>query len=202
MSQEENHVASDSAASSKGESAKKGRPTPKRKEQEARNFRPLVVTDKKAAKQRARQAREEQFQREQLGLRTGREDLLPAMHKGEDRRFVRNWLDSRYTLCEWMIVIILVLMIAPMIVVLAIGTTHPWADPIRLWTLIITYGVLIIGTLEAVVLSWIANSKAKEKFRDSRYAGRSLRWYGFSRAIITRRWRTPSPQVKRGEKIS
>ena len=49
---------------------KKGRPTPKRKDAQARNSHPLVPADRKEAKRQARAQRDAQFKREQMALET------------------------------------------------------------------------------------------------------------------------------------
>ena len=59
-------------------SGKKGRPTPTRKQAQARNNRPLVPADRKEAKRRASQARNARFRAEQEALITGDEQHLPA----------------------------------------------------------------------------------------------------------------------------
>ena len=73
---------------------KKG-PTPSRKQQEARNYQGLLGVDKKVAKERARAESRRRYEREQEGLRTGREDLLPYQHRGQARRMTRDYIDSR-----------------------------------------------------------------------------------------------------------
>lgn len=189
------------SAFAKGPQAKKGKPTPKRKQQEARNFRPQVAGDKKAAKQRAKEARDRQFQREQLGLQTGQENLLPLMHRGAARRFVRNWIDARYTFCEWMVVAVLFLMLGG-ILVSAFFKDRNTSLMISNVSMLLAYAVLIIGAIEGVILTSIAARKAKAKFGTDKDFPRGLRWYAFSRAILVRRWRSPRPQVRRGDEIN
>ena len=55
----------------------KNRPTPKRREQEALNKRPLIVTDRKAASAQDKKARREAMAKQRAGMMTGDEKYLP-----------------------------------------------------------------------------------------------------------------------------
>lgn len=176
---------------------KKG-PTPSRKEQEARNYQGLLGVDKKVAKQRAREESRRRFEREQEGLRTGREDLLPYQHRGPARRLVRDYVDSRYSFAEYMILLVLIVMTVSLIgVSIAAGSNPGLAEQINRFTLISSYSILIVGMVEAGMVAGKARRLAINKFGIDRIP-RGLRWYAFSRAIMIRRWRSPKAQVARG----
>ena len=89
----------------------KGHATPKRKEREAAQRRPLVATSKEDSRRR----REEQRARtakEQQALQTGDERYMPRQHAGAPRRFARDFVDSRTTISEFLLPAAIVSMIA------------------------------------------------------------------------------------------
>src|SRR5699024_7072324 len=86
----------------------KGRPTPKRRDQEAANRRPLISDDRKVSKQQHKQAVAEERARMRRALDTGEEKYLPARDKGPQRRYVRDYVDARWGLGEWLIIGVLV----------------------------------------------------------------------------------------------
>ena len=72
---------------------KKGKPTPKRDAQVAARKQPLVMTDRKAAKEREREELREARARQNEAMRTGDERYLPAVDKGKDRRYIRDYIE-------------------------------------------------------------------------------------------------------------
>lgn len=177
---------------------KKG-PTPSRKQQEARNYQGLLGVDKKVAKERARAESRRRYEREQEGLRTGREDLLPYQHRGQARRMTRDYIDSRYSFAEFMIVTMLALMALSLIAVSILNRQNSdLAQKINTWTLIGSYAVLILGMLDAGFIAGQARRKVVKRLGADNVP-RGLRWYAFTRAIMIRRWRSPKPQVGRGK---
>lgn len=178
---------------------KKG-PTPTRKEQEAKNFQGLLGKDKKLAKERARAESRRRIEREQEGMRTGREDLLPPQHQGQARRMTRNFVDQRYAFSEWMILIILVLMFGSLIVVSLLTKSNPHlAQQINTITMLLSYAVLIGGCLEAGVIAGQSRKLVIQRLGREKVP-RGIRWYAFARAVVPRRWRNPRPQVPRSNK--
>ena len=88
----------------------KNRPTPKRSAQEAANKRPLVVTDRKAAAAADRARRREAMALQRQAMATGDDRHLPARDKGPVRRYVRDYLDSRLMLGEFMLPVMIVVL--------------------------------------------------------------------------------------------
>ncbi len=80
----------------------KGRPTPKRKDREAAQRRPLVASGKEASKRR-RAERQAQLAKEQHALQTGEERYMPRAHAGGPRRFARDFIDARTTISEFIL---------------------------------------------------------------------------------------------------
>ena len=75
----------------------KGRPTPTRKEREAANLRPLVGSDRRAAGKESRAKMAEAREKARIGMAAGEEKFLPARDKGPQRRFIRDYVDARFS---------------------------------------------------------------------------------------------------------
>ena len=167
---------------------KKGRPTPKRKAAEAARIHPL-----------ARAKRNARYDAEQRALITGEEKFLPARDKGRARRYVRDYVDARRSFAEW----IMALMMVSIILLLGLSTFAnrvplQWQAYMLYGSSILMYGSFIVTAVEAIVV-W---RKIKRLFsashpREDIPSGTG--YYTFSRMIMPRRWRSPRPQVARGE---
>lgn len=166
----------------------KNRPTPKRRDQEAARKQPLVVTDRKRAKAADRAKRQEAFNKQRQAQLTGDETHLPARDKGPVRRYIRDFVDARWSLGEFMLPV--------MVVVLALSfVRQSWA---MLLVFALVYGLIFL----AVVDSWFMWRRIKkrlvEKFGEDRIV-RGSAMYAVMRAFQMRRTRMPRPQVSRGE---
>lgn len=168
----------------------KGRPTPTRKASEAANRRPLVPTDRKGAglteRQRVRSIREREYQ----ALRTGDERYLPARDKGPQRRWVRDFVDARWSLGEFFLPIALVIVLATMF----LANNRIAATIIT----IVLYGVVLLSILDMVVMTRVLKRRLAANFGADNVV-RGLVWYGVTRSMQIRRVRLPKPKVKRGE---
>ena len=89
----------------------KNRPTPRRRDQEALNKRPLIVTDRKAATQQDKAARREAMAKQRAGMLVGDEKYLPVRDKGPRRRFIRDTVDARWNIGEFMLPIMLIVLL-------------------------------------------------------------------------------------------
>ena len=169
--------------------AKKGRPTPKRSEAESnRRGRAYVPMDRKAAARAERAARGSERERTRNALLNNDERALPLRDRGPVKRFVRDYIDSRFTAAEWFLplaVIVLVLNVLPSTSLKDISLTV-WVAMIAL---ILVHSVVIGFSLRKQV--------------ESRFAGQNTRGavrYGLLRSLQLRRLRLPKPMVKRGQK--
>ena len=172
------------------EQSSKGRPTPKRKASEAANRRPLVPTDRKVAGQSERQRARANREREYQALRTGDERYLPTRDKGPQRRWVRDFVDARWSLGEFFLPIALAIVLATML--FASNTTTAAIISIVL------YGVVLLSILDLLVMTRVLKRRLAAKFGADKVE-RGLVWYGATRSMQIRRVRLPKPQVKRGE---
>ncbi|GIG19783.1 hypothetical protein Cch01nite_05070 [Cellulomonas chitinilytica] len=172
----------------------KGRPTPKRKEAEAANKRPLVPTDRKAAGKAGRQQAKEQRDREYRAMQTGDERFMPAKDRGPQRRFVRDWVDARWNLAE--------LILPAAAVLLVVQLTLSKAAPLLAALAIL---VLYVFVLAAIVDGWLMWRRLKKAFAakfgiDAPPKGTMS--YALIRTFQIRPSRMPKPQVKHGQRPS
>ncbi len=166
----------------------KNRPTPKRREQEAARKRPLVVTDRKAAREADKLKRREAQLRQRQAMVTGDDAHLPARDKGPVRRFVRDYVDARRNLGEFMLPV--------MVIVLALSfIPEPW---VFVAVSLGVYGLLATAALDSVLM-WRRLKKILVAKFGADALGRGLAMYAVMRGFQIRRSRTPRPMVKRGE---
>ena len=93
----------------------KGRATPSRREREAANRRPIVVADRKAARRTSKTREAETRERARIGLANGEERYLPVRDKGPQRKFARDWIDSQWTIGEFLIPVFVVFFVATLL---------------------------------------------------------------------------------------
>lgn len=168
----------------------KGRPTPKRKQAEARNRRPLVPGDRKEARRRAREHRNEAWARQQEAMRTGDERYMPLRDKGAVRRYVRDHVDARWSVAEFFLPLALV-----MIVVMMFAGAYPELAGVLVLGM---YGVLLLAIADSLFMVWRLKKKLAARFGEEKVP-RWTGFYAFSRSFYFRRMRQPRPQVGRGQ---
>lgn len=170
----------------------KNRPTPKRREQEAARRQPLVVTDRKAARDTDRAKRHDAQLRTRQAMVTGDDRYLPPRDKGPVRRYIRDRVDSRRSVGEFLLPV--------MILVLAGTVLEKWfAWAVFLVTLFM-YAILIA----AIVDSWLMWRGIKQGIIATFGAGSVPRGgasYAVMRALNMRRLRMPKPLVQRGQTV-
>lgn len=176
---------------------KKNRPTRTRKEAEAANLRPLVPKDRKEAKRRAKEKRDELFQKQQIALQTGDERWLPARDKGRVRRYVRDSLDARWSFSEFLLPGMLIFLAA----MIAFTFVPVPVDVQGLGIFAITmsfYLMLLISIIEGVIVWQKLKRRIAKKYPDDPIP-KGTWFYAYARIMMARRWRSPKPQVERGE---
>lgn len=169
----------------------KGRATPSRKQQEAANIRPLVGNKSPEARKAEKARIREERMKARVGMAAGEEKYLGVRDRGPQRKFVRNYVDSKFSLGEMvmptLLLVILISAIDSYIVQLATLLT--------MWTLFI--GVAINGWM----LGRGAVKALEQKYGASKVES-GLKWYAGMRSIQMRPMRLPKPQVKRGTKVT
>ncbi|AWI28068.1 DUF3043 domain-containing protein [Streptomyces sp. ICN441] len=169
--------------------APKGRPTPKRSEAQTQRRRAQSAPlDRKAAMRRQREARRADLARQREALAGGDERYLPVRDKGPVRRFVRDFVDSRFCIAEFFLPLAVVILVLSMIRV-------PQLQNIAL---LLWLGVIVMIVVDSIGL-WIRLKKQlNERFPNEPKRGAVA--YGLMRTLQMRRLRLPKPQVKRGER--
>ena len=174
----------------------KGRATPKRRDAEARRLHPVVPTDRKAAKAQARAKQDEAWRRQREAMRTGDERYLPARDKGPVKRYIRDYVDARFSLGEAFMPLSILLIV----VMIGIQTRAPGVGLMLIMGL---YAVFLLSIVDAVVCWWLLRRRLHAKFGEDRVKAQgTVFWYIFSRCFNLRRWRQPSPQVARRQSPS
>ena len=165
-------------------SDKKGKPTPKRKEAQAKlkvsSLSPAASKEaKKALKAQARVRRLEA----RAAYMRGEESALPVKDKGPARRFVRNYVDERKSVTEYFLVFIMFILFL---------TVIP-SPAVQLGAIVLMYSAMIWVAIDGFLLSRRVKKLVAEKFPDQPTKGLGL--YGWMRSTQLRRLRAPAPQV-------
>jgi Protein of unknown function (DUF3043) len=169
----------------------KNRRTPSRREQESANKRPLVPKDRKAAAGQSRDASRVARAKQRAALLSGDESALPARDKGPVRRFIRDTVDARWNIGEFMLPV--------MFVVLALTFLPYFFKSSASWATLLVfglvYGLVIAGALDAFLMWRRTKAKIIARFGDTPPRGSAM--YAVMRAFQLRRSRLPRPQVER-----
>lgn len=167
----------------------KGKATPSRREREAANRRPLVASDRKAARQASRVRLAETRERARIGLANGEERYLPARDKGPQRRFARDWVDSQWTTGEFLIPVFIVFFILTLVV------------PTATWLFVPLYGYLFLTIIDGLIRAAVIRRRLAAKLGGKDKVERGLNFYVIMRAAQFRGLRMPKPTAKRGSKV-
>ncbi|GAA4398939.1 hypothetical protein GCM10023153_24360 [Ornithinibacter aureus] len=167
----------------------KNRPTPKRKVQEAARRQPLVVADRKQAKKLDRAKRNEQMYKTRQAMLTGDESGLPARDKGPVRRYIRDYIDARWNLAEFMLPL--------MLIVLALSFLR--TNEILFFVTILTYAILLTAIVDTVLMWRGLRKRLTAKFGEEAAKAKGNGMYAAMRAFQLRRSRMPRALVKRGQ---
>jgi Protein of unknown function (DUF3043) len=172
--------------SEKGPGAK-GRPTPTRKEAEAAaRERAKAPMDKKAAQKVLRERRVESNSKVRQGMKTGEERYLPARDKGPVKRFIRDFVDARLSIAEFLLPVLIVIMVMQ----------YSHSDKmIQLGTALMSTTILVVA-LDTAWLLFRVKRSLRTKLPDEPLKG--VTFYTVMRVLQLRWMRMPKPQVKIG----
>lgn len=158
----------------------KGRPTPTRKEAEAAaKARAKAVQSGKAATKQERAALNAKARE---GMRKGDERYLPTRDKGPVRRFIRDYVDGRLCMAEFLVPVVLLMFV--------LSAT----DPVLANSISMTAFVLVI--VDSLWMSYRLKRTLRAKFPDESHRGAVS--YAIIRSMQIRWLRLPKPQVKLG----
>lgn len=167
----------------------KGRATPSRREAElARKKQMKTPMTRKEQSKRDRAAREEMRRKQQDALRTGDEKHLPARERGPVRRFLRDYVDRRWNVAEFMLPTLLVILVLSYV-------GQPWS--LALVTFLWTFTIVAVVLDTFLLLRGVKRELAARDFDPAETKG--AKFYSVLRSTQLRRFRLPRAQVKRGE---
>ncbi|QCX27103.1 DUF3043 domain-containing protein [Nocardioides jishulii] len=168
----------------------KGRPTPSRKEAEAAaRARAKTPRTRKEMAAAQRAARAESTQRTREALKTGDERFLPARDRGPVRRFIRDYVDVRFSFIE--------LLIPIMVISLILG----WTGNAYLMNL---SEVVLLGAMVFIVMDMVWLRMRLRRELTQRFPGEPLKgttYYAVMRAMQMKFMRLPKPTRKIGEQL-
>ncbi len=169
--------------------AVKGKATPKRKDAEAK----LVVNSMAPATNKEERRKQKELQRSSRresreAFMRGDENALTPRDRGAARRFVRDFVDTRRSVAEFLLPGLLVIVLLSNVAPLAKYIVN--LPPI----------LFIVAIIEGFVLSRRIKKEVAERFPNE--SAKGLGFYAWSRSTMIRRWRAPRPQKKPGDKLS
>jgi len=163
---------------------KKGKPTPKRKDAEAKlKISPLSPTASKDAKRALKEQSRVRRLEARAAYMRGEENALPYRDKGPARRFVRNYIDERRSISEYFLVLIMLVLFLTIIPIPAV----------QLAAVALMYSSMIFMTVNGIFLSRKLKKLVAEKYPEEPTKGIGM--YGWMRSTQLRRLRAPAPQV-------
>lgn len=175
---------SDSPMPESDADAGKGRPTPRRRDREAELRRPLVSNDRKEARARLSKERE----RARLGLAAGEERYLPVRDKGPQRKWVRDYVDSRWSFGEFLI---------PIMFAVIIATFLPSIQA-QFIAIVVLWAFFVLTIIDASIAGHLVRKGLRAKYGADKVET-GVRWYAAMRSLQMRGLRLPKAQVTRGE---
>jgi len=184
--------------------AKKGKPTPKRREAEGKLRGPLPPpprTQREASKRSAalrpavsKDERNAERARRRQGMLEGDDRYALPKDRGPVKALIRDDIDAhRHFIGLFMPLVGLVLVIT---VAFANNPT------IAAYSAPGSFVVLIIMIVEGLFVCRRVIKKVREVFPDAPDRGVSIGWYAFQRAMTIRKLRMPKPQVSLGDEVT
>lgn len=119
-------------------------------------------------------------------LDTGDERYLPFRDKGPIRRYVRDYVDARWNIAEFLMFAALIFVFLSFIPNLTLQG----------YVMLAFWVIIVAVVMDCLLLRRKLKARISEKFEGP---GRGDLWYGISRAMQIRRLRLPKPQVSRGQ---
>jgi hypothetical protein len=168
----------------------KGRPTPTRKEAEAlAKARARAPRNRKEMAARARQVKSENSRTIREAMKTGDEKYLLPRDKGPVRRFVRDYVDSRFSIVELLIPLLVITMI--------LGYSgNPSLVSASYLVMMATFLFVIV---DMVVLRFRLRKELARRFPDDSHKGTT--YYAVVRSLQMKFMRMPKAKVKIGQDL-
>jgi hypothetical protein len=168
----------------------KGRPTPKRKEAEqAARERAKVPRTRREQMRQQKQTRSESSRKVRQAMKSGDERYFLPRDQGPVRRFIRDFVDSRFGIVELMIPLLILTMIlgySGNTRLAGIGNT-------------ILFGTLLLVIIDLTLLRFRLRKQLAIRFPDEPTKGTT--YYAITRSMQMKFMRLPKPKVKIGEQL-
>jgi Flp pilus assembly protein TadB len=165
----------------------KGRPTPTRKEAEAlARAKARAPRNRKEEAARQREFRTEESKKIRSAMKSGEEKYLMPRDKGPVRRFIRDYVDSRFTIVELLIPLLLVT------IVLQFTGLYNAASLIMLAS-------FLFVIVDMVLLRIRLRKELTRRFPDESLKGTT--YYAIMRSLQMKFMRLPKAQVKIGQEL-
>lgn len=173
-------------------SGKKGRPTPSRKEAElARRQERKPNRTRREQMEADRRRRREIRAQQREALNTGKGDLLPPRDRGPVKAFVRDYVDRRRNVAEYLLVLLVFMLLFNIFGPQVMSAIQVASVVSLLWM------ATILGTvLDEIVLVRGLKKQLRERFPDASHKGTTS--YAVLRSSQVRRFRLPKPVIERG----
>jgi len=168
----------------------KGRPTPTRKEAEAAaRARAKLPRTRKEQMAAQRAARGESSRNVREAMKSGDERYLPARDRGPVRRFIRDYVDSRFSFIELMVPLL----------VLSMVLGYSGNPSLQRFSNTILFSTIVVILFDIVMLRFRLRRELSARFPEEPVKGTTL--YAAMRSLQMKFMRLPKAQVKIGEKL-
>jgi len=168
----------------------KGRPTPTRKEAEAAaKARAKSPRTRKELAAAQRSTRSESSKTVRQGMKDGDERYFPARDKGPEKRFIRDFVDARFSLVELVIPLLLVTMI--------LGYSGN-AGLARIGNTLLL-GTVVFVVLDLVLLRFRLRRAFAQRFPEK--SAKGVTYYAVTRSMQMKFMRLPKSRVRIGQHL-
>jgi hypothetical protein len=168
----------------------KGRPTPSRREAEAAaRARAKVPRTRKEIAKAQRASRMESSQKVRAAMKSGDERYFMPRDQGPVRRFIRDYVDSRFSFIELMVPLLLV----------SIVLGYSGVPRLQSMSTLITMGMFLLIVLDMLVLRRRLKKELARRFPGEPTKGTT--YYAVMRSLQMKFMRLPKAQVKIGQEL-
>jgi hypothetical protein len=178
----------------------KGRPTPKRREAEQANRRPVVSggrapaaqpnatkEERKAARETRRVAMQADRAKMRQAMLTGDERYYPERDKGPARKWAREYVDARRNIGEYFLFFAIAFLLLSQL----------RNSALNLALAVLLYAGFLAMAVDAYLIRRKVVQETTKRFGADKAAGVGM--YAISRSLQIRRMRLPRPQIARGQ---
>nr|WP_225955407.1 DUF3043 domain-containing protein [Kibdelosporangium phytohabitans] len=184
---------------SRAYTAGKGKPTPKRRDAEARRRGPVAPAPQttREAMRRAKQTRPSKQERRAATaerrerMMAGEDKYLMPRDRGPVKAYVRDLVDTRRNLLG---------LFMPLAIVVFVALLLP--NPVvQNYATLLCLAMLVMMIFEGIVNGRRVTRLVRERFPKETVKGGSIGWYAFVRASQIRKLRVPKPRLRPGDTI-